>query len=250
MRLFDLTGRKVIVTGAASGLGKAMAEGLHEAGAEVVIIDVAASGAKTASKMGESGAAVHFIQADLLDRSQLNRSFDIALEKLSGDLDIIVNNVGMHIRKPAYGYQMVDWDKVLGLNLNTQFMFCQRAGEHMLQRGYGKIINIASVVGVTGGLNAAAYSASKGGVIAMSKSLSNEWAEKGIQVNVIAPGYIDTAINDDIDAARKERLVERIPAGRWGYPDDLKGAVVFLASKASDYICGIVLPVDGGFLAR
>ena len=250
MRLFDLTGRKVIVTGAASGLGKAMTEGLHEAGAEVVIIDVAASGAKTASKIGGAGPAVHFVQADLLDRSQLNRSFDIALEKLNGDLDVIVNNVGMHIRKPAYGYQMADWDKVLGLNLNTQFMFCQRAGEQMLQKGYGKIINIASVVGVTGGLNAAAYSASKSGVIAMSKSLSNEWAEKGIQVNVIAPGYIDTAINDDLDAARKEKLVERIPIGRWGCPDDLKGAVVFLASKASDYVCGIVLPVDGGFLAR
>ena len=251
MRLFDLTGRKAIVTGAASGLGRAMAEGLHEAGADVVIIDVAASGTKTASEIGETGPSVHFVQADLLDRSQLNRAFDIALEELNGDLDIIVNNVGMHIRKPSFGYQMEDWDKVLGLNLNTQFMFCQRAGEHMIQKGYGKIINIASIIGVTGGLNAAAYCASKGGVIAMSKSLSNEWAGKGIQVNVIAPGYMaETAMNDDIDAARKESIVQRIPKGNWGHPDDLKGAVVFLASKASDYVCGIVLPVDGGFLAR
>ena len=251
MQLFDLTGRNAIVTGAAGGLGRAMAEGLHEAGAEIVIIDVAAAGAKTAAKIGKTGPPTHFLQADLSDRNQVELSFSAALEKLNGTLDIIVNNVGMHKRKQALGFPSEDWDEVIGLNLNTQFMFCQLAGRHMIEKGYGKIINIASIIGITGGLNAAAYSASKSGVIAMSKSLSNEWSDKGVYVNVIAPGYIGgTALNDDMEDARKESITLRIPKGHWGCPDDLKGAVIFLASSASDYVCGSVLVVDGGFLSR
>lgn len=248
---FDLTGKKGIVTGAAKGLGRMEAQALHEAGAEIVLIDIIDMVKETAADMASDGIApVHALIGDLLDREDLDRVFREAVELLGGRLDIIVNNAGTHCKGPTIGYRIEDWDRILSLNLTAQFMMCQRAGEVMVKQGYGKIINICSAVGVTGGLHCTAYSASKGGINTMTKTLSNEWAGNGVCVNAIAPGYINTDINKASSPERRAYITSRIPKGYWGEPEMLKGAVVFLASDASDYVTGVILPVDGGYLSR
>ena len=249
MNLFDLTGKKAIVTGAAQGLSRGMAEGLHEAGAEIVILDILETGAQVAADMGKSGAPVHFIQADLRDRTQVISKFDEAV-KLLGTLDIIINGAGITHFCDAESFPMENWDEVIQLQLTTAFMLSQRAARIMLEKGYGKIINIASMLSFFGGYKVAAYATAKGAVAQLTKNFCNDWAKRGINCNCIAPGYMDTKMNAHISPERVEEITQRIPAGRWGKPEDLKGIAVFLASHASDYLNGAVIPVDGGYLVR
>jgi 2-deoxy-D-gluconate 3-dehydrogenase len=250
--MFDLTGKKAIVTGAGSGLGKGMATGLHNAGAEVVIIDINENARTAVQELGKEGAAVHYLQANLMDRQDLERVFAEAVNVLGGTLDILINNAGMHDRRSCLDLPIEDWDKVIELNITAVFHLCKLAGGVMIPQGRGKIINMASMLSFIGGFNATAYAVSKGGVAQLTKSLSNEWAMKGIQVNAIAPGYMNTSMNSDLlqDDVRLPQITSRIPSGRWGTPQDLEGIAVFLASEESNYITGVVIPVDGGYLAR
>lgn len=250
--MFDLTGKKAIVTGAGSGLGKGMATGLHNAGAEVVIIDINENARTAVQELGKEGAAVHYLQANLMDRQDLERVFAEAVNVLGGRLDILINNAGMHDRRSCLDLPIEDWDKVIELNITAVFHLCKLAGGVMIPQGRGKIINMASMLSFIGGFNATAYAVSKGGVAQLTKSLSNEWAMKGIQVNAIAPGYMNTSMNSDLlqDDVRLPQITSRIPSGRWGTPQDLEGIAVFLASEESNYITGVVIPVDGGYLAR
>lgn len=233
-------------------MGRGMAEGLHEAGAEIALIDIADDLEQSAVEMAIAGPAVHAIKGNLLDRHDLARGFQEALDKLGGTVDILINNAGMHVRRPCIGFPMDGWDNVMELNLTAAFLMSQLAGEAMLRQGRGKIINTASLLSFIGGFNATAYAASKGGIAQLTKSLANEWAAGGINVNAIAPGYMDTQLNADLinDASRTPMINARIPAGRWGTPNDLKGVVIFLASAASDYVNGVIIPIDGGYLAR
>lgn len=249
--LFCIAGKKAIVTGAARGLGRGMAKGLHEAGVELALIDVSETVFSVAEELGADGPPVRGIQADLSDRRELRRSFHEAVASL-GHLDILVNNAGITRWSRAEEMTETDWDIVIEVNLNSVFLLAQLAGQHMLRQGRGKIINIASLLSFGGGYLTVGYSASKGGVAQMTKALANEWASKGINVNAIAPGYMATDMNIPLmeDPERNRLIMDRVPAGRWGLPQDLVGALIFLASPASDYVHGIVLPVDGGFLAR
>ncbi|THF84723.1 SDR family oxidoreductase [Cohnella fermenti] len=250
--LFGLTGRKAIVTGGGRNLGRGIAEGLLQAGAEVVLLDVSSDIAETARRMGEGGAKVHGVQADLSDREQLRRAFGQALELLGGRVDILFNNAGIHDRRACLELPVESWDRVLELNLNAVYQLCQLAGRKMVAQGSGKIVNTGSMLSFIGGYNATAYAASKGAIAQLTKSLSNEWAVHGVQVNAIAPGYMDTAMNADLknDPVRYPQVSARIPAGRWGTLEDLHGIAVFLSSRASDYVTGTIIPVDGGYLAR
>ncbi|GLX71230.1 2-dehydro-3-deoxy-D-gluconate 5-dehydrogenase KduD [Paenibacillus glycanilyticus] len=248
--LFDLTGKTAVVTGTSGGLGQAMAIGLAEAGASVVAISSSNSNA-TVAKIRELGGQAEEISADLSNASILEDVFNQA-RGLFGSVDILVNNAGIIRRTPAADHSAQDWYDVIDLNLNSVFFFSQLAGRHMLERGSGKIINIASMLSYQGGINVPGYTASKHAVAGITKALANEWAGRGVQVNAIAPGYMTTNNTAPIlkDEARTNAITERIPAGRWGTPDDLKGPVVFLASGASDYLSGHVLNVDGGWMGR
>lgn len=252
MNMFDLTGKKAIVTGASAGLGRGMAQGLHGAGAEVAIIDISDAAADTAKEMGKTGAKVYAVKGDLKDRKDLKRAFDTAVEELGGRLDILINNAGIQRRSKCEEFPIEYWDDVLEVNLTSVFQLCQLAGKMMLKQGKGKIINMASMLSFFGGYTVPAYAASKGGVAQLTKALSNEWASRGVNVNALAPGYMDTSLNTALvnNPERNTQILARIPASRWGTPDDVKGVAVFLASDASNYINGAVIPVDGGFLAR
>lgn len=249
--MFSIAGKKAIVTGAARGLGRGMAQGLHAAGVELALIDVSESIHTVAEEMNDKGPRAFAIQADLADRDQLRRAFQEAVEGL-GSLDILLNNVGITRWSQAEDMSQEDWDIVIEVNLNSLFFMAQLAGQHMFKQGHGKIINIASLLSFGGGYLTVGYAASKGGVAQMTKALANEWASKGISVNAIAPGYMATEMNIPLmeDPARNKLIMDRVPAGRWGLPEDLVGALIFLSSAASDYVHGILLPVDGGFLAR
>lgn len=249
--LFSLTGRRSIVTGGAAGLGRGMVEALHEAGAEVCIIDRDPGTPGVAAEIGGSGPRVGAVVADLARRSEVERSFREA-HALLGGLDILVNDAGTQARHPSEQFPLEDWDRVIEVNLTAVFRFCQLGGNVMLQQGHGKIINVASMLSFFGGLTVPAYAASKGGVAQLTKTLSNEWAPRGVCVNAIAPGWMATALTAALQGnpQREPDILARIPMHRWGTPGDLKGAVVFLASPASDYVSGIVLPIDGGYLAR
>lgn len=251
MNLFDLTGKKAIVTGASGGLGRGMAEGFHQVGAEVVIIDITDNVSSVADEIGASGTKVYGVKGNLKDREDLKRSFDEAIEKLGGSLDILVNCAGIQRRSKCEDFPIEDWDDVIEVNLTSVFELCQLAGRIMLNKGKGKIINVASMLSFFGGYTVPAYAASKGGVAQLTKALSNEWARRGINVNAIAPGYMATSLNTALinDPTRNEKILARIPAGRWGQPEDIKGVIVFLASEASNYINGAIIPVDGGYLS-
>jgi len=250
MNLFDLSGKKAIVTGAASGLGRGMAQGLHDAGAEIVIIDVADEVDSVAREVGVHGARVQAVRADLRKRKELTSGFEQAVGKLGGTLDILVNCAGIQRRKPCLDFTIEDWDDVVEVNLTAVFQLSQMAGRIMAKQGKGKIINVASALSFFGGYTVPAYAASKGGVAQVTKAFANEWAALGINVNAIAPGYMDTPMNVALvnDPVRNSKILARIPAGRWGKPEDLKGVAVFLASEASNYLSGAVIPVDGGYL--
>ena len=249
--LFDLTGRKAIVTGAAQGLAYSMAEGLMESGAEVAVIDISDRTVEVAREFCGRGFRCHGIQADLSRIDELEGVFSRAVDALGG-LDIIVNGAGVQRRYRSEEFPTEEWDFVINVNLNSVWKLCQLAGRHFLENGGGKIINIASMLSFLGGYTVAAYAASKGGVAQLTKALSNEWAGKNININALAPGYMATALNTAIihDPVRSKEILDRIPARRWGQPGDMKGAVIFLASGASDYLNGAIIPVDGGFLSR
>ena len=249
--LFEISNKKAIVTGAAAGLGKAMAEALHESGVEVAIIDIAPQAAEVAAQMGKTGPKVHAIRADLSKREELKRSFDEAMGKL-GSIDILINDAGAMKRHKCEEFPIEDWDLVLEVNLTAVFQMCQLAGRLMLKQGHGKIINVASMLSFSGGLTVPAYAASKGGVAQLTKALANEWAGRGVNVNAIAPGFMATNLTVALvgNPAREPDILARVPVGRWGTPADLKGTIIYLAAPASDFIHGIVLPIDGGYLAR
>ena len=231
MRTIDLSGKTALVTGASRGMGKAMADALEEAGAEVV---------RVSSK-----------DCDLSERENVY-AFLAKLKTEHPRIDILVNNAGMILRKPAAEHPDEYWDKVLNVNLNSQFILTREIGKGMVERGYGKILFTASLLSFQGGITVPGYAASKGGIAQLAKAFANEWAPNGVNVNCIAPGYIATDVTTALraDENRSRQILERIPAGRWGTPEDVAGACLFLCSSASDYVNGIVLPVDGGWLAR
>lgn len=252
MKLFDLTGKKALVTGSSRGIGRALAEALLDAGADVVLNGVSDRVFQTAEALSaQADSQVIPIQADLSQRSEVRRLFDETLQHL-GELDILFVNHGIQRGHDAEAFPIEDWDIVLEVNLTAGFMLNQWAGQHMLANGGGKIINIASLISVVGGLHVPAYAAAKGGIVQMTKALSNEWAGRGVTVNAVVPGFIHTDLTEDLvnDPGEGALMLARIPMGRWGVPNDLKGIAIFLASAASDYISGAVIPVDGGFLAR
>jgi len=246
--LFDLGGAKALVTGAGSpqGLGQAMARALREHGAEVVGVSRSARIRETAKVCG-----FHPVQADLGDRNELHRAFDDALSHL-GTLDILIAAHGVTRVLPAATFPLEEWDRMLEVNLTSVFLLCQRAAAVMIPRGRGKIITMASMNTFFGSTLIPSYTASKGGIGQLTKALANEWAANGINVNAIAPGYMDTEMTAGLktNTARRDAIFARIPAGRFGVADDLKGVAVFLASPASDYVNGAIIPVDGGFLGR
>ncbi len=251
MDLFDLTGQRALVTGGAGGLGLAMAEGLHQAGAAVGLLDLAESVVLVAQELGRTGPPAFGVQADLARPEDLERGFDQVVALLGG-LDILVNNVGITRRSPTEEHPLGDWEQVIGLNMTTTFLMSKRAARIMLAQGRGKIINIASLYSFVGGPNQIGYTASKGAIRQMTMAMSNEWAGRGINVNAIAPGYMATPLNAVLraDPEWHRRVMDRLPAGRYGTAADLKGTVVYLASAASDYVSGVTIPVDGGFLGR
>ena len=252
MYKLDLSGQKAIVTGGTRGLGLGMAEALLEAGAEVLIVGTSDKAAEVAASLSVDGAVCHGIAIDLADAASRAEGFEKALDLLGGDLDILVNCAGVQSRHPAEEFPLSDWQWVVEVNLTAVFDLCQRAATVMLKKGRGKIINIASLLSFFGGYTVPAYAASKGGVMQLTKALSNEWASKGINVNALAPGYMATDMNTALlaDEGRNAEITARIPAKRWGNGDDMKGPLVFLASPASDYVHGVTLPVDGGYLGR
>ncbi|PXV91629.1 2-deoxy-D-gluconate 3-dehydrogenase [Lachnotalea glycerini] len=250
---FRLDGKKAIVTGGGSGLCYKIAEGMHEAGAEIVLLSVGDEVATAAEELGKSGALVYAVSADLSDIKQLKEAYEKSLEYLGGHLDILVNGAGVQYRCEAADFPIEQWERVIGINLNAVFYIAQLAGRTMLNQHYGKIINIASMTAFLGSTNVCAYTASKGGVAQLTKALSNEWAGKGINVNAIAPGYMQTAMTADMkekNPAQYEEITSRIPMGRWGQAEDLKGIAVFLASDEASYISGAIIPVDGGYLGK
>jgi 2-dehydro-3-deoxy-D-gluconate 5-dehydrogenase len=247
---FDLSGKVAVVTGANTGIGQGIALALAAAGADVALVGRSAA-TETAEKVRALGRKAEIVSADLSTIEPVQRVVDETVEKLGG-LDILVNNAGIIRRADSVDFTEEDWDAVMDTNLKSVFFLCQAAARHMIPNGGGKIINIASMLTFQGGIRVPSYTASKSGVGGLTKLLANEWASKGICVNAIAPGYIATNNTDALqkDETRNRQIMERIPAGRWGDPADLGGAAVFLASRASNYVQGHILAVDGGWLAR
>src|SRR6476469_9793304 len=251
MDAFKLDGLNALVTGAGTGIGAALAQALAAAGA-----DVACHGNKhvpdeTAAAIRKLGRRAAVLVGDVRDAATADALVEGTVREL-GSIDILVNNAGTIRRSPAVDFSDDDWAAVIDVNLTAVFRLCRAAGKHMVGRGRGKIVNIASLLSFQGGITVPAYAASKGGVAQLTKALANEWAGKGVNVNAIAPGYMRTDNTKALqqDETRNRQILERIPAGRWGEPSDLAGAAVFLSSSASDYISGEVLVVDGGWMGR
>lgn len=247
---FDLSGKSALVTGANTGIGQAIAVALAEAGADVAVAG-RSQPTETLALIEATGRKAVRISADLSSTQPVPRVIDEALAGL-GRIDILVNNAGIIRRDDLLDFSEEDWDAVIDTNLKTLFFLSQAAARHMAERGSGKIINIASLLTFQGGIRVPSYAAAKSGVGGVTKAMANELAAKGVQVNAIAPGYISTNNTAALqaDAARNRQILERIPTGRWGSPQDIAGAAIFLASPASDYVTGHVLAVDGGWLAR
>ncbi|MGH2863519.1 MAG: SDR family oxidoreductase [Solirubrobacteraceae bacterium] len=250
---FDLTGRLALVTGVRRGIGLAIAQALASAGADIVGVsrELEVDGGVAGKRVAALGRQFHAITTDLGDREAVHELLR-QLGEIERPIDILVNNAGTIWREPLVAHALEQWDRVLEVNLTSQFLLAQTLGAQMVSRGYGKIIFTASMLSFQGGINVASYTASKHGVAGLTKALANEWAPSGVNVNAIAPGYVATdntqALRDD--PVRSRAILERIPAGRWGSPEDIGWAAVFLASRASDYINGTVLAVDGGWLGR
>lgn len=249
---FKLHDRVALVTGASTGLGAAIAIALAEAGAQVCCHGNTRSPESTCDRIKSAGGVAHAITGDLSNAETPKDLVARTLERL-GRIDILVNNAGTIRRAPAVDYSEEDWAAVIEVNLSSVFRLSQLAGRHMIENNRGgKIVNIASLLSFQGGITVPAYAASKGGVAQLTKALANEWAKHAINVNAIAPGYMRTNNTAALqaDETRNRQILERIPAGRWGEPEDLAGAAVFLSSNASDYINGHVLVVDGGWMGR
>lgn len=248
--LFSLAGRVAVVTGANSGIGQGIALALAAAGADIAAVGRSASD-ETGGRVQAAGRRFLPITADLSSTAVCKDIVDEVSRSLGG-VDILVNNAGIIRRCEALEFSEADWDAVMDVNLKTLFFLSQAAARHMIPRGGGKIINIASMLSFQGGVRVASYTASKSGLAGITRALANEWAGKGVNVNAIAPGYIATRNTVPLqrDPERNREILGRIPAGRWGLAGDLGGAAVFLASRASDYIHGAILPVDGGWLSR
>jgi 2-deoxy-D-gluconate 3-dehydrogenase len=248
---FRLDGLTALVTGASTGIGAAIAEALGRAGASVACHGNQKSAAATCAAVEKAGQRSLALAGDLSQKDTPARLVDATIDGL-GALDLLVNNAGIIRRAPAAVHADEDFAAVIDVNLTSVFRMCQRAGTHMLERGHGKIVNIASLLSFQGGITVPGYAASKGGVAQLTKALANEWAPRGVNVNAIAPGYIETNNTEALrgDPVRSRQILDRIPAGRWGQPSDIAGAAVFLCSAASNYVSGHVLVVDGGWMGR
>ncbi|KAI0066792.1 NAD(P)-binding protein [Artomyces pyxidatus] len=255
--LFDLAGQTVLITGATRGIGAACALALAEAGASVCLVlrppgDHALPNLDTLNAIRARGARAEYVLCDLADLHAVKGVFQNALDTMGGPIDILVNCAGIQRRSPSVDFSESDWDDVLDVNLKSVWLLSQAAGRHMLPRRHGKIVNFCSLLTFQGGLTVPAYAAAKGALGQLTKALANEWSAHNVQVNAICPGYIATDMNEKLlaDPVRMRQISERIPAGRWGAPNDFAGPVVFLASKASQYVCGELLVVDGGWMGR
>ena len=248
---FRLDGLRALVTGAGTGIGAALAVALAEAGADVACHGNRHPPTETAARISELSRRAVVIEGDLARAETANELVEKTAAVLGG-IDILVNNAGIIRRAPAVESTDEDWQAVLDVNLTAVYRLCRAAGRRMLASGRGKIVNISSLLAFQGGINVPAYAATKGAVAQLTKALANEWAGRGVNVNAIAPGYIRTDNTAALIAneTRNRQILERIPAGRWGEPGDLGGAAVFLASRASDYVSGHVLVVDGGWMGR
>ena len=248
--LFDLGGKVALVTGGNAGLGQGIALALAKAGADIAIASRQPA-SETAALVRALGRRCVELRADLTSIEPIPGMIETTLSEL-GRLDILVNNAGTIRRADSVDFSEQDWDDVMNVNLKSAFFLCQAAGRHFIANGGGKIINIASMLSFQGGIRVPSYTASKSGIAGITRLLANEWGGKGVNVNAIAPGYMVTDNTAPLraDADRSKAILDRIPAGRWGEASDLDGAVVFLASRASDYVNGAIIPVDGGWLAR
>lgn len=247
--LFDLSGRVAIVTGASKGLGKSMALALTEAGADVALLARDVENLKSVKETIEGlGRRAEFFVVDVLNKTEIDTAIKKALDAF-GQLDILVNNAGVNVRKPVLEISPEEWDLVINTNLKGYLLMAQAVVPHMLSRGTGKVINMASILGSVALPSQVAYASSKGGVIQMTKVMALEWATRGIQVNAIGPTYFETPLVAQLrnDPERYNFIVDRTPMGRWGQPDELAGVVVFLASRASDFVTGQTIFVDGGW---
>jgi 2-dehydro-3-deoxy-D-gluconate 5-dehydrogenase len=247
MKLFSLEGKTALVTGAATGIGQAIAAGLAQAGANLVLLSNTSSATETVQQIQAAGRDCLEVKCDVSSIDAIHGLFEQV-----GQIDILVNNAGIIRRENAAEYSLEDWNAVIEVNQNAVWRLSQAFGRGMLERGHGKIINIASLLSLQGGVRVPAYTAAKHAVAGITKALANEWASRGVCVNAIAPGYIATANTTALraDETRNRQILERIPAGRWGEASDLVGAAVFLASSAADYVNGHMLFVDGGWMAR
>lgn len=250
---FDLAGKLAVVTGARRGIGLAVAEALAAAGADIVAVSahLETSGSEVEKRVTALGRDCTALRADFADRAAV-AGLAADLGNLGRPVDILVNNAGTIARAPAAEHSDADWDNVLTVNLTSQFTLTREVGRRMLERGQGKIVFTASLLSFQGGINVPGYTAAKSAVAGLTRALANEWAGRGVNVNGIVPGYVETdntrALRDD--PARYAAILDRIPAGRWARPEDIGGAAVFLASTASDYVHGALIPVDGGWLGR
>jgi 2-deoxy-D-gluconate 3-dehydrogenase len=251
--LFNLTGRTALVTGCNKGIGKAMAIGLAEAGADIIGVSASLelSGSDVEKKVQSLGRKFKAYAANLSEREAVY-AFIQKVQAENPIIDILINNAGIIMRKPAAEHPDEYWDAVLSLNLDTPFILAREIGKKMIERRWGKIIFTCSLLSFQGGINVPGYAASKGALSSLVKALANEWASKGVNVNGIAPGYIATDNTEALrnDPERTTSIMSRIPAGRWGEPDDFKGPAVFLASDAASYVSGTILTVDGGWMGR
>ena len=249
---FRLSGKVALVTGCSTGLGQGMAIGLAEAGADIVGIDYKADPTKTKKAIEEQGSRFLYLDENLLSIEPVNRIIESVVKEF-GKIDILVNNAGIIRRADALEFSEEDWDDVLSINLKTVFFLCQAAARQFVKQNTpGKIINVASMLSFQGGIKVSSYTASKSGVMGITRLLANEWAKHNININAIAPGYMATNNTAPLrkDKERSAEILKRISAGRWGTPEDLKGIAVFLSSRASDYVNGYTIAVDGGWLAR
>ena len=249
---FKLDGKVAIVTGSERGLGRGMATALAQAGADVVGVTYVADAPETAAAVQAAGRRYLHVQADLSSLEPIQRIVDTAIQEF-GHIDILVNNAGIIIRNDSVDFTEKEWDDVMDINVKATFFMCQAVARQFIKQGTGgKIVNVASMLSFQGGIRVPSYTASKSGVKGITMLMANEWAKHGVNVNAIAPGYMATDNTTQLraDEARSAEILGRIPAGRWGLPEDLGGAVVFLASKAGDYVNGYTIAVDGGWLAR
>jgi 2-deoxy-D-gluconate 3-dehydrogenase len=251
LELFKLDGKVAAVTGATRGIGRSIALALAEAGADIALLQRSPEQSEVKEEIESLGRKCLIVPCDLENIEQVKAAIPTVVSHF-GKIDILVNNAGIQRRSPSVDFSELDWDDVINVNLKTVWLLCQQAGRYMVPNGKGKIINMASLLSYQGGLTVPAYAAAKGGVAQLTKALSNEWAKHQVNVNAIVPGYIATDMNTALinDETRNRQILERIPADRWGNPEDFKGTVVYLASDASNYVHGHLLAVDGGWLGR